>query len=156
MSARWHTQTIVGGGGVPPEQRGDCVRACITSILGLPITAIENTHGEGWWDRLRGECHRHGYEPVVFDTKYEPPLYAYWIATLPSLNLGAEPDGKPAEHCVVARGYTLIHDPAIGRKYDVAAWSAAWNAEAVTDGWVLVPLDPADLQRGNTAAALDG
>lgn len=52
-TSRWHTQSILGGGDVPPEERGDCVRAAITSILGLPLDAIENVHGdefvaEGW------------------------------------------------------------------------------------------------------------
>lgn len=58
---RWLTQTKVGGGHVPPEDRGDCVPACIASILGLPITAIVNCHGADWWDRLNAECGRHGY-----------------------------------------------------------------------------------------------
>ncbi len=143
---RWHDQSLVGGGDVPPEERGDCVRACITSILGLPLHAVENCHGEGWWDLLRGECYRHGYDIAVTQTQYEPPQDAYWIATVPSLNLGPDPDGKPAEHCVVARGYTLIHDPSLGRKYDQDAWAKAWNDDQVSEGWVLVPCDPVALR----------
>ena len=148
MSAeRWHTQTILGGGDLPPEKRGDCVRACITSILGLPITAIENCHGDGWWERLRGEVGRHGYDIALVTMQYEPPMDAYWIATLPSLNLGLDPDGKQADHCVVARGYTLIHDPSLGTRYDDASWAQAWNDEKVTEGWVLIPTDPATMRR---------
>jgi len=143
---RWHEQTLRGGGDVPPEERGDCVRACITSILGLPIDAIENTHGEGWWDRLRVQVNYHGYDLAIIDTRWEPPMEAYWIATLPSLNLGPDPDGKPADHCVVARGYTLIHDPSLGEKYDADRWAEAWNANQVTDGWVLTPIDPAEVR----------
>src|SRR3954471_21631878 len=61
---RWLKQTKRGGGAVPPEERGDCVPASIASILGKPITAIRNTHGEGWWDRLQDECAKHGFALV--------------------------------------------------------------------------------------------
>lgn len=151
MTGRWHTQTLAGGADAPPDERGDCVRACITSILGLPLDAVDNVHGDGWWDRLRGELHRHGYEIAILDIQAEPPADAYWIATLPSLNLGPGRDGKPSDHCVVARGYTLIHDPALGRRYDVDEWRRAWEVDKVSDGWALVPLDPAGLgPRGET------
>lgn len=148
LGARWHTQTLIGGGDVPPEKRGDCVRACLTSILGLPLDAIENVHGEGWWGRLRVQTALHGYDLAVFSPQYEPPAEAYWVATVPSLNLGPEPDGTPADHCVVARGYTLIHDPALGeRKYDQAAFTEAFNSGAMSEGWVLVPTDPARMRQ---------
>ena len=142
-AARWHMQSIVGGGDAPPEERGDCVRACITSILGLPLEAVANTHGEGWWDRLRTEVFLHGYDLAVFSPQYEPPMEAFWIATLPSLNLGPEPDGTTAEHCVVARGYTLVHDPALGDKYDQERFGNAFAEGLMSEGWVLVPTDPA-------------
>lgn len=71
-------------------------------------------------------------------------MEAYWIATVPSLNLVPDPDGRSAEHCVVARGYTLVHDPSPGETYDAEKWAAAWNNDQLTAGWVLVPLDPAD------------
>lgn len=145
MTLRWHDQSLAGGGDVPLDERGDCVRACLTAILGVPLLSMENCHGDGWWDRVRGEVYRYGYDLACIDTRYEPPLNAYWVATLPSLNLGPDPDGKPAGHCVVARGYTLIHDPSLGRKYDQAAWAQAWNDDQVKEGWVLVPLDPAEL-----------
>jgi hypothetical protein len=143
---RWHTQTIVGGGNVPPEERGDCVRACLTSMLGVPIESMENCHGEGWWDRLRTQVFLHGYDLAVFSPQYEPPMEAYWMATLPSLNLGPEPDGSPAEHCVVARGYTLIHDPSQGERYDQDGFVKAFEDGAISGGWVLVPNDPSRMR----------
>jgi hypothetical protein len=139
---RWLKQTKRGGGAVPPEERGDCVPACIASILGKPITAIANSHGEGWWDRLQDECAKHGFALVHIDMDLEPPP-AYWIASLPSLNLPPDPNGKIALHSIVCRGGELVHDPALGEQYDHAKWVEAWNAEKVECGWVLVPLDPA-------------
>lgn len=135
---RWHKQTKSGGGALPPEERGDCVPACISSILGLPITAIANTHGEDWWERLQAECAQHGYSLAVIDINLQWPA-GYWIASVPSLNLPPDPDGRQALHCVVARGDTLVHDPSLGILYD----DVAWEDQQVVEGWVLVPLDPA-------------
>jgi hypothetical protein len=143
VTDRWHTQTLVGGGHVAPEERGDCVRACVTSILGLPIDSIANVVAfEDWWGLLRLEVNRFGFEVAYVDVAFEPPM-GYWIATVPSLNLPPEPDGERAMHCVVARGYELIHDPACGKRYDAESWVAAWNAGEVVAGKVLYPIDPA-------------
>lgn len=145
---RWHTQTILGGGNLPPEKRGDCVRACITSILGLPIDAIENIHGDEWWDRLQAEVARHGYTLAILDVEMDPPN-CYWIASLPSLNLPPKPDGSQTLHCVVARGYELVHDPSIVKPgYTPETWVEAWNAYKIEEGWALVPLDPMDEATG--------
>lgn len=142
---RWHKQTILGGGDVPPDERGDCVRACITSILGLPIDAVPNIHGEGWWDRLQEAVGKLGYAVALLDVRFEPPP-VYWIASVPSLNLGPEPDGQEALHSVVCRGYELVHEPGIGgRLYDGASWTKVWNDDKVAEGWVLVPLDPVEV-----------
>lgn len=143
MAERWQMQTLRGGGHVPPEARGDCVPACIASILGLPISAIANTHGEGWWDRLQAEVARHGYCLVLLDMRFEPPP-GLWIASLPSLNLPADPDGREAWHSVVARGYELVHDPSLGERYTAESWAEAWNRGTVGEGWALAPLDPAE------------
>lgn len=141
---RWHTQSILGGGDVPPEERGDCVRASITSILGLPLDAIENVHGDEWWDRLNAEVARFGYALAMLDTKAEPPR-CYWIATVPSLNLGPDPDGFPAWHCVIARGYDLVHDPGMVKPgYTPERFADAWAKGFVAEGWALVQLDPAE------------
>jgi hypothetical protein len=144
VAFRWHRQTLAGGGNIPPEQRGNCVPACIASILGTPLDAIANAHGKDWWDRLQAEVGRYGYCLAVIDMKLEPPP-GYWIASLPSLNLAPEPDGKQPWHSIVCRGYDLVHDPSIAKRYDDALWTEAWNDGKVAEGWVLAPLDPAEL-----------
>jgi hypothetical protein len=146
---RWHRQTKAGGREVEPAERGDCVACTITSILGLPLTAIANCHGEGWWDRLQDECAKHGYMLAQLDLKLEPPP-GYWIATLPSLNLGPEPDGREAWHSVVAEYDRLVFDPSLGKRYTPATFSF----DAVVEGWILAPLDPASaLARAEQAEA---
>jgi hypothetical protein len=144
--ARWVKQTKKGGGDAPPEERGDCVAACIASILGLTHPGnLTNTHGDGWWDRLQADVARFGYALGLMDVRFDPPD-AYWIASVPSLNLGPDPDGKPAFHCIVCRGREFVHDPSIGEHvYDGARWAEAWNDDKVAEGWLLVPLDPAQV-----------
>lgn len=139
---RWLSQTKAGGGHVALEERGDCVPACVASILNLPITAVANCHGEGWWDDLQEQCARWGYMLVIVDLRQAPPD-GYWIASLPSLNLPVEPDGKQALHCVVARGCDLAHDPCLGRRYTSESWLEQLRDGRVVEGWVLVPRDPA-------------
>lgn len=142
---RWLIQSKVGGGHVPPEERGDCVAACMASVLGVPLHEVDNCHGEGWWDRLHDSLARHGYCAVIIDSQWEPPR-GLWIASLPSLNLGPEPSGKTALHTIVCRYYDFVHDPSLGERYDEAKWREAWNADEVVEGWVLVPLDAATLR----------
>lgn len=137
-------QTKRGGPDHPVEERGDCVPACIASVLGVPLAEIANCHGEGWWERLNAECGKHGYCIAILDMKLWPPD-GYWIASLPSLNLGPSAEGKTSYHCVVAKGFELIHDPSIGKRYSNEQWAAAWEAGTVVEGWALMPVDPVEL-----------
>src|SRR4051794_30533771 len=87
-SRRWHSQTLLGGNDLPPEERGDCARACITSILGLPIDAVENVQGKDWWGRWHEFVAEYGYALVVVYPGAEPPK-CLWIAVVPSLSMDA-------------------------------------------------------------------
>lgn len=134
MAERWHTQTILGGNDVPLEQRGDCIRACITSLLGLPIDAVENVQGADWWGRWQEFVGEHGFALAIVYPQAEPPK-SLWIAVVPSLSLDAN-------HSVVARGYNLVHDPGMKRRYTEDEFAALWRDGKIREGWVLVPLDP--------------
>lgn len=139
---RWHDQTKVGGGHAPPEERGDCVPVCMEGILGFAPGTLPNIHGAGWWERLQAALAVHGYACAMMDVRYDPPEDMLWIATVPSLNLPPDPDGKPAQHCIVVRGREFVHDPSLGEKYDAWKWVEAWNDDKVSEGWLLVQLDP--------------
>lgn len=132
MADRWQKQTINGGFGVPPEERGDCVRACIASILDVPLKSLPNPHGNwhaGWHDALSPL----GFSMVEIDVRqWFPP--GLWIAQVPSLNLRA------CSHVLVAQNDELIHDPSTGDCYDDELWG---RGGAVTGGWILAALDPA-------------
>jgi len=144
--SRWVTQLNRGGGDVPAEQRGDCFRACIVSILGLGHDAMGNHHGEDWWDRVQTDLAGLGYSLVNLDLACEPPR-GYWIATVPSLNLpGLDRLGKPQLHCLVAESDRLVWDPAQAKTYGPAEWRRAYEDGAIREGNALVPLDPLSLR----------
>lgn len=67
---RWVKQTKKGGGGAPPEERGDCVSACMASILGLAHPGnLTNVHGAAWWERLQADLARFGYAVAMMDIR---------------------------------------------------------------------------------------
>ena len=149
---RWHTQTLLGGDDVPEEERGDCVRACITSLLGLPIDAAENVQGDDWWGRWQDFVGGYGFElTVIYPKQMFAPPAGLWLCVVPSLAL----DGN---HCVIAKGTTLFHDPGMKRRYTTDEWAALWQDERVLEGWLLVPLDPAVLResRRSVTGSLPG
>jgi len=135
---RWHTQTLLGGDDVPEEERGDCVRAAMTSILGLPIDAAPNFQGSNWWGSWQEFVAGYGFELLVIWPKQMPyPPAGLWLCVVPSLVMNGN-------HCVVARGKELVHDPAMKRRYTADEWNELWADEyRVLEGWLLAPLDPA-------------
>lgn len=140
--SRWHTQTAVGGDDLLVDERGDCVRACMTSILGLPLDSAKNVHGTDWWQRWQEFVGCYGFELLII---YPKQMYAlpsgYWMAVVPSLTM-------KANHCIVAKGRDLFHDPGMKRRYTTAEWDALWADNGIIyEGWLLVPLDPAEARR---------
>lgn len=142
MNPRWLSQTKPGGPDVSLEERGDCTRACICSILGIPIESIANCHGDGWWERLQAEVTKHGYcLAELKDDSVAPPCY--WIATVQSLNLPPNEDGVRPDHTIVMRGDEFIHDPSTANQYTRESFMQLWEElDFMVEGWVLVPLDP--------------
>lgn len=133
-------QTKRGGPNVPPEERGDCFDACVASILGVPITAVPIAHSDDpehhWWDAAQEAVGRLGYQLVVADAKCWP--WGWWIAAVPSLNLGTYDDGRPVPHVIVMSGGTVAHDPSLGKRYEVGT---PIDDLDVMDAYVLVPLE---------------
>lgn len=132
VTERWQSQTLKGGADVPPNERGDCFRACVASILDEPIESLPNPHDnwdEGWFDAMR----ERGLQMVEANIEHWYPD-GYWIAQLPSLNLPG------CMHVVVMRGGDLIHDPGLTKRYtDGDYWKAGRGS--VTRGWTIAPLD---------------
>ena len=123
---RYRDQSILGRGPDFQEPEGDCFRACVASLLDLPLEDVPHfaTFGvEGGWLL---ECRRWLKErglTIIF-TDEPPPAGCLAIAS------GPTPRG--AEHAVVVRGQELVHDPHPSR----AGLSCA------TSAFYILPLDP--------------
>jgi hypothetical protein len=134
-------QTKRGGPGAPPEERGDCLPACLASLLEIGIEDVPVPHSDDvhWWDAVQAALKPHGYHFVIADCEYWPG--GYWIAAVPSLNL-TKADGSAVNHVVVMREGELVHDPSLGRRYDVGTPRDALD---VIEAYVLVPFEPVSL-----------
>lgn len=129
-------QTKRGGADVPVEERGDCLDACLASILEVPITEVPVPHTDEWWDKAQEAVGRYGYHLVIFDVKLGGPD-VYWIAGVPSKNL-KRADDTPELHSIVMRGWDVVHDPCLGDRYEPGPLPEDIYPK---DGWVLVPLE---------------
>lgn len=140
------TQTKRGGPDVPPEERGDCFDACLASLLEVAIEDAPCTHDtDDWWANTQETAARHGYRIVYVGPLNQPAAEVgrwvgpvYWIAGVPSLNLGTYDDGSPVMHVVVMRGTELVHDPSLGERYPLGEPPAGF---LIADAMLLVPLE---------------
>jgi hypothetical protein len=83
--------------------RGNCVSACIASILEMPIEAVPLFIGEGWWPRLLGWLAGHDLAATKIRDSLAP--LGYSIAFGPSTRLAGY------GHACVARDGIAVHDP---------------------------------------------
>lgn len=118
-------QTVSGWG------KGNCVAACVASILELSIEEVPNfvgDYGDDWWSAYGDWLRERGFSAVEVKLDREginwfgTGTVGYFIATVPSLNVTDPETGEPAWHAVVMRGATLAHDPAIGKKRESVDW----------------------------------
>lgn len=104
----------------PPYEPGNCLSACVASILGLSIDevpnfiALDDVHEEQWADRLDAWLASRGLRAV------HVPVDASTAAEL----RGVVPDAlyvlcgrsvRDFEHAVVASGECVVHDPHFSR-----------------------------------------
>lgn len=132
------TQTIAGGPDSPPEEQGDCLAACIASILELPIErAPHHVMHEDWWDRVVSDLDSLGIDIVPMSGHMGYWITGYWIATCPSLNLPPRSDGEAVGHAVVMRGHEVAWCPSAGRKREYL------RPDDMLEAYILVPQNPA-------------
>ena len=108
---------------------GDCGRACIASILELPITSVPNfsESEEKWWKAYDEFAEKHGFIILEFQAdEWNVPKFYH-------IKIGKSPRGE-YNHAVVGFGDEVVHDPfPDGGGLD-------GNAKLID---VLVPIDPA-------------
>jgi hypothetical protein len=139
-------QTKRGGPGVPSHERGDCWPACLASILEVPIDEVLIPHSDTpeshWWDESQQALEPHGFEVVVTSWVCWPR--GYWIASVPSKNLGCHDDGQPVMHVIVMHSHEVAHDPCLGECYSIGTAVGDLNVESA---YVLVPLETRSLRK---------
>lgn len=138
-----------------PHPNGDCVRACLATLLELPIedvpdfTAMRDDPDSDlpvYWIEMQHFCKKHGY--AFFETQLQmKTLFPLPFPTL-AIFIGYHPsstEAKPVRHAVVGRieGRTLIplFDPINPNGNPMEAFISA----KVIGICFLVPLDPAAL-----------
>jgi len=92
--------------GNPDKVPGDCVRACVASILELDRDLVphfvrdQNSH---WGSALDDWCDARGIELVHFEGQRAFDFPMMWT--------GTSPRNSSMRHAVVGFGATLMHDP---------------------------------------------
>lgn len=84
---------------VDRDGHGDCLRACVASVLELPSDCVPDfsLFGENWLSALALFC--------KVDLIVPNEASGYWIAG------GLSPRGNDIRHSVVYRDFDLAHDP---------------------------------------------
>jgi hypothetical protein len=120
-------QTIFGA------PAGNCLAACVASLLHLDIADVPNVceDGAGWVERLADWLQPRGLVPLAFGG---PPPSGFADALC--IVSGQSPRG-PWLHATVWRGDKMVHDPHPDRT----------GILDVSDTLLLVPLDPVQALR---------
>lgn len=99
-------QRIVG------RKNGDCMRACLTSLLDLPndskVISIGGAN-EDFWQKCRSFLRPLGLE-LIYNRKAFWRA-GYWMASVPSKNY------KGVTHSIVMHGHRVCHDPSTKKRY---------------------------------------
>lgn len=100
---------------IPGQQYGDCMRACIASLLDSPIAEVPHFLREaegdpvGFWEGIYAFCEARGfdYSPVhpVFD-----PAMARHVGGFHTIG-GPSPRGGGILHAVVGKNGHIVFDP---------------------------------------------
>lgn len=111
-------QTMFGAPG------GNCLSACVASLLSVPIDDVPYFFGrKEWWTFFEDWLHLRGHYPL----RFEPPFRPRGLYILS----GKSPRGDWL-HSVLARGEDVVHDPHPSRA----------GVESFHDAIVLIPCDP--------------
>lgn len=124
-------QTVAGGFDENGTPTGNCLPACLASMLDLPSPDVLPNFvtwpaDDDWWDRVNAWLHD---ELGVFmldwpveDLGWTEDAWGHhglWKAAVPSLNLPPDPEtGIARNHAVVMRRNRLAWDPSTGKRYE--------------------------------------
>lgn len=118
--------------------KGDCFRACVTSVLEIPnLPSLPNCDDPEWflkWDRI--------LRTFGVALRYEAKACwrsGYWIASVKSKNY------KEVTHAIVMNGLRVAFDPSTKRRYHVGY--SLLGKDVVNGGHYFEILDPSKLSK---------
>lgn len=88
----------------PPN--GNCMSACVASILELDIRDVPNFHGRDvWYEMWQNWLSERGLHFINLEVDHGYRPACYWIGDPDS------PRDNNIKHAVVCVGYNIVHDP---------------------------------------------
>lgn len=85
------------------DQQGNCMAACVASLLELPLDAVPNPHTTTWWDDWQAWLKERGlYLVEATGADWTPPGFAILVGTSPR---------GPWQHACVTYNGEIVHDP---------------------------------------------
>uniref|UniRef100_A0A6M3IIZ5 Uncharacterized protein n=1 Tax=viral metagenome TaxID=1070528 RepID=A0A6M3IIZ5_9ZZZZ len=97
---------------VDQENTNDCQRACVASILELPLTDVPNfmlPNSDGWVERMQEFTKPYGFLTLnLFFTDGKSEEYLKDCYTIAG---GESPRSPEREHAVVWKNGKMVHDP---------------------------------------------
>lgn len=118
----------------PPN--GNCMAACIASILEMPLDDVPNYHGEDWYDHYQAWLHERGMCLIRWEHVDSADHYNALAAIGYAILNARSPRGNYG-HAVVTYGGEIVWDPSPDRHMGVGEY---------LDWCVIVPLDPVTRQ----------
>lgn len=118
--------------------KGDCFRACVTSLLGVPNDPLfPNVHDKDWiikWDKL---LYQFGLS-LIFD-QIACWRSGYWIASVKSKNY------KNGTHAIIMNGSHVYFDPSTKKRYKEN--QSLLGENIVSGGWFFEVIDSSKLYK---------
>lgn len=117
----------------PPESYGDCLRACIASVLDLPPTEVPHfaDHDGDLYESIRRI--RDWYKGGVFIAQYSNQMDQFaLLSLLGELNPGVHMLLVGESHVVVCKDGKVVHDPAWYRKQRLDVPGDMWTVLVLT------------------------
>lgn len=125
---------------VVDAEKGDCFRACVTSLLGIPNDKrLPNVDDPEWylkWHKF--------LRPLGMQLWYEGKSFwrhGYWIASVKSKNFA-----NGTTHAIVMKGSDVFHDPTT-TKNKYRPGDNLLGADTVVGGWYIEVYDASKLPK---------
>ncbi len=109
-------QTKFGGKDAPLGEQGNCVQACVASLLEIPLDEAFDSRpysDEIWFDEFNKWLGRRGLYCIAFDHSVEKPLMCTQIMGYAIMDCMSVSLYQGEHHVVIIKNQEVVHDPNI-------------------------------------------